>query len=246
MSAPTALDTEGLAQFVRPEHLEPAAIDSRRHAFASHPAKMTVIEGFLHEPVAETLGRFLDDGAVFADSYGLYSQAAEHVRADDFEGAAEDDKLFRFGTMVAVDPAQGLSDETFTYMQFRRALQSELFCRYFEAITGLELAVSDDFVPHRMEAGDYLREHDDRGRGRRLAIVTYLSPGWTTDLGGALILVDHHGGEHLVRAEFNSVVAFATDDHKHHYVERVQEAAGDRARLTIGGWYHDPPGTEPA
>lgn len=245
MGSNTHLDIQALSRFVQEQHLEPEALAARRAAFSSHPARLTVIENFLHEPLAEQLAAFLDNDAVFAGDYGLYSHPGERVKGELFDEATDDDRFFKFRTMVGVDPAQGLSDTTFAFMQFRRNMQSDVFGAFFEQVTGLELVVTDDFVLHRMEAGDYLGPHDDRGRGRRVATVTYLTPGWTPDMGGQLVVLDREGGEHVVEPSFNSIVVFEVAGHKLHHVERVSEAAGERARNTVGGWYHYPAGTEP-
>ncbi len=245
MDTDAQLDVSALSRFVQPRHLEPDALAARREAFTSHPARMTLIEDFLHEPLAEQLASFLANDAVFAGNFGLYSHPGEGVKGDVFEEADDQDRFFKFQTMVAVDPAQGLSDTTFAFMQFRRSMQSDVFASFFEQITGLDLAVTDDFVLHRMEAGDYLGPHDDRGRGRRVATVTYLTPGWTPEMGGQLVVRDRQGGEHVVQPSFNSIVVFEVAGHKEHHVERISEAAGERARNTVGGWYHYPPGTEP-
>lgn len=246
MGSDAQLDVSALGQFVQPQHLEPDAIAARREAFTSHPARMTSLEDFLHAPVAEQLASFLANDAVFAGDYGLYSHPGERVEGELFDEAENEDKFFKFRTMVGVDPAQGLSDTTFAFMQFRRSMQSDLFAAFFEHITGLDLAVTDDFVLHRMETGDYLGPHDDQGRGRRVATVTYLTPGWTPEMGGQLVVLDRQGGKHVVEPTFNSIVVFEVAGHKEHHVERISEAAGDRARNTVGGWYHYPPGTEPA
>ena len=177
---------------------------------------------------------------MFGNDYGLYSTGASRVQSDAFSEAGDDDRFYRFRSMVGVDPASGLSDTTFAYMQLRRGLQSGAGGRYFETISGLELAVADDFNPHRMEAGDYLRPHNDQNNNRRVAIVIYLSPGWTPEYGGTLVVVDQDDRSHTVPAKYNSIVIFETAGHKHHYVETIDEQAGERARLTLGGWYHHP------
>jgi hypothetical protein len=234
-------ELEGLIQ---PQHLTDDAIARYGEAFRSHPAKMTVIDDFLVEPVAEQVSRFLDKDAIFANDYGLYSTGASRVGGDAFVEAEDDDRFYRFRSMVGVDIEAGLSDTTFAYMQVRRSLGSADGSRYFAAISGLDLAAeSDDFKPHRMEAGDYLRPHNDANNNRQLAIVIYLSPGWTPEYGGTLVVLDRDGGSHTVPAAYNSVVMFDVVAHKHHFVETIEEAAGERARLTLGGWYHFP---EPA
>ena len=71
--------------------------------------------------------------------------------------------------------------------------------------------MSDDFGSHSMTAGDFLKQHDDNNRNRRLALVLYLSPDWKPEYGGSLKIADPAGdGESTVAANYNSLVAFDT------------------------------------
>jgi len=91
-----------------------------------------------------------------------------------------------------------------------------------------------------MRVGDMLGPHGDRDAGRRLTFVIYLSPTWKADYGGALHIVWENGACSKIEATFNSLVVFDLTTQKSHYVTDIRSTAGDRSRLTIGGWFCDP------
>jgi hypothetical protein len=234
-----------MTEFVQPQHLEPAAMSARREAFESHPARLTVINDFLLEHVAAQVAEFLAGDAVFGRDYGLYSAKDGkfgRVKADAWDQAADDNRFYRYGAMVGIAPEAGLADSTLAYLQLQTSLRSAEFADFLYEITGSRVAAGDDFTAHRMEAGDFLREHNDSRGSRRLALVVYLTPDWRSDYGGSLEVTGHDGDRHTVEATYNSAVIFDTQGHEVHHVAPVTPAAGELARLTIGGWYHDPVG----
>src|SRR3954453_9978509 len=93
-----------LGGLVQPQHLDVDALARYRDAFASHPARMTVIDDFLLPEVAEQVSRFLDRDAVFGNDYGLYSTGASRVQSDAFSELGDDDRFYRSRSMVGVDP----------------------------------------------------------------------------------------------------------------------------------------------
>jgi hypothetical protein len=235
------VDRAALASLIQSQHLEPAAVDAYRSTFQSSPARFYVIKNFLRPELAERLSEFLRREARFETEFGLLSEDDHKVDESRWLDAPSDDRFFRYGRLVGADPEFQFSPNSLAYLQFRTAFQADENLRsFFQDSTGLELARSDDFGSHSMRAGDFLREHDDNNRNRRLALVLYLSPGWTADLGGGLHIVDPKGEEHLVEAEYNSLVAFDTLAGTMHFVEPIRDTAGDATRVTIGGWYHAP------
>ncbi|MDQ4144023.1 MAG: 2OG-Fe(II) oxygenase, partial [Actinomycetota bacterium] len=64
------------------------------------------------------------------------------------------------------------------------------------------------------------------------------SPAWEPRFGGELKMVDPSGNVTAIEPEYNSVVLFDVAAGTTHYVDPIPPAAGDRARLSIGGWYH--------
>jgi hypothetical protein len=232
-------DASPLAYLLQSQHLSDSATRSYHDAFEQTPSRFVVIEDFLVPDIAARLSEFLRSEAEFAREYGLYSAEDEPVEEAEWEAADEQDRFFRFGKLVGTPPQFAFSDNSLTYLRFRTAFQSDDNLRlFFEAVTGLELAASDDFGSHSMRAGDFLKPHDDNNRNRRLALVLYLSPSWKPEHGGALHIVDQDGSESVIQATYNSLVAFDTRANTVHYVEPIRDAAGEESRLTIGGWYH--------
>ena len=230
-----------LTALVQPQHLDDDATRAYRATFEASPARFVVLEDFLVPAIAERLSRFLDGEAEFATEYGLYGVDDRRVDEQEWLAAEDEARFFRFGKNVGTRPEFQLSDNALTYLRFRTTFQRNDELRaFFEAVSGLELAASDDFGSHSMQAGDFLRTHDDDNRNRRLALVLYLSPGWRPELGGSLEIVDGDGRTSVVEARFNSLVAFDTLAGTTHRVLPISDAAGAQRRLTIGGWYHRP------
>lgn len=210
-----------------------------RSRFEGTPARFVVLEDFLVPAVAERLSRFLNDEAVFATEYGLYDVDDRPVDEAEWLAADDDARFFRFAKNVGTRPEFQLSDNSLTYLRFRTTFQRNDDLRaFFQDVTGLELTSSDDFGSHSMQAGDFLRTHDDDNRNRRLALVLYLSPDWRPEFGGNLEIVDPDGNASIVEARFNSLIAFDTLAGTTHRVLPISDTVGDRRRLTIGGWYH--------
>jgi 2OG-Fe(II) oxygenase superfamily len=201
------------------------------------------MKSFLVTELADRLGEFLRREARFEKEFGLYSEDDHKVEESRWLAAPPEDRFFRYGRLVGAGPEFQFSPNSLAYLQFRAAFQTDDNLRsFFEESTGLQLAKSDDFGSHSMGAGDFLREHDDNNRNRRLALVLYLTPDWKAELGGSLHILDSNGHEHVVEAEHNSLVAFDTLAGTTHFVEPIRDAAEDATRVTIGGWYHAPNG----
>jgi len=90
-----------------------------------------------------------------------------------------------------------------------------------------------------MIQGDYLRPHSDDNRNRRLALVIYLTQGWQQDFGGLLRVVHQDGSFTEIEPHYNSMVAFDVLTAPIHLVSPIESAAGQKQRLSIGGWYHN-------
>ena len=88
--------------------------------------------------------------------------------------------------------------------------------------------------------GDFLLAHDDANRDRRLALVMYLTPGWSEACGGALHMTAADGTTDVTSADYNSIVFFDTLAGSTHRVGTIEPAAGQLARRTFGGWFPNP------
>jgi hypothetical protein len=230
-------DFASLQSWIQPQHLAEGALREYRDAFVADPARLLVLKQFLQPAVAERLSTFLTNEAEFAVERGLYSIEGP-VNETQWTAAPEDDRFFALSKLTGTAPQFQMSRNALTYVQFRRAFQRDDFRLFFEAVSGLSLGWSDDFGSHAMHAGDFLRPHSDDNRNRQLALVIYLSPAWTSDMGGVLHMVGPEGQDTPVPPEFNSIVLFDVLAGTTHYVTSVSPRAATRSRLTIGGWYH--------
>ncbi|CAN5749980.1 hypothetical protein BH18ACT15_BH18ACT15_13530 [soil metagenome] len=234
------LDTEFLRSWIKPQHLTPEALQGYKEQFAGE-ARLAVMEDFLVDDVAAKLASFLDSEADFRPEFGLYSVEGA-VDEERWRSAAKEDRFFRYGRNVGVSPQHQFSPNALSYLRFRTTFPDDRFRAFFEEVTGLQLASSDDFGSHKMATDDYMGEHDDDNRNRRLAIVLYLTPEWRPEYGGALKVRDADGNARTIQATYNSAAIFDTQAGTMHSVEPVSDKAGDRSRATIGGWYHQPSG----
>lgn len=230
-----------LTSLVQQQHLGDDAVGVYRTSFDAQPARFLVLEDFLVPKFAARLSNFLAGEAEFAAEYGLHGIDDRKVTEEEWNAAGEDERFFRFSKLVGTRPEFQMSDNSLAYLRLRSTFQSNVDLRlFFEAVTGLDLAASADFGSHCMGTGDFLKEHDDDNRNRRLALVLYLAPDWQAEYGGSLKIIDADGRESNVEARYNSLVAFDTRAGTSHYVVPIGDAAGARKRLTIGGWYHQP------
>jgi Rps23 Pro-64 3,4-dihydroxylase Tpa1-like proline 4-hydroxylase len=233
------IDRTALGSWINPQHLEEDALRSYRESFQAHPGRLVLLRDFLVDKVAEKLARFLRDEVEFKREHGLYSVEGA-VSEEEWQRANEEDRFFRLSRLASTPPQFQMSPNTLTYLRFRQTFQRPQFVRFFETLTALELGSSDDFGVHSMTVGDYLRPHSDDNRNRRVALVIYLSPGWKPEYGGALDMIDRDGNVTSMVPEYNSMVVFDVLAGTTHLVAPVEPAAGDMARLTIGGWYPRP------
>jgi Rps23 Pro-64 3,4-dihydroxylase Tpa1-like proline 4-hydroxylase len=82
--------------------------------------------------------------------------------------------------------------------------------------------------------------HTDDVKDKRLSFVFYLSPQWEAEYGGTLNLIDQDGNVLEVSPEHNSLVIFDVTARTEHFISPVEASAGNKARLTISGWFLTP------
>jgi 2OG-Fe(II) oxygenase superfamily len=231
-NSPGTLDSDLLASWIQPQHLEHSALEEYQQTFTTHPARMICIKNFLIPEVAQRLSNFLSKEAIFRPEFGIYS-IEEAVTEEQYDAVPDVERYFRMRRMVGTHPQFMMSRNALTYVRFRQLFQHQEFKAFFETISSLPLASSEDFGSHLMLAGDFLRPHTDNNKNRQLALVLYLSPGWDRQCGGNL----HFFNSHLtieVIPEYNSMLAFDVLVNADHEVTVIDNGM----RLSIGGWYH--------
>lgn len=238
-------DQLGLKDWIQSRHLQPDTIKACRQAFISHPARVLVLKNFLIDPVAEKLSRFLSHEARFELAYGLYSK---NVKDGNISGvsltawleAEEEEKFYRFSDYAGVLDEFQLSSNRTMFKQFFSALRNNKFRLFFEEVSGLELGSTPLINAYAYKSGDFLSHHTDDVKSKRLSFIFYLSPHWDHRFGGLLHLIDHNGDVTKVAPDYNSLVIFDVAAKTKHFINPVEPCAGERARLTISGWFLAP------
>ena len=238
-------DQISLKDWVQSKHLQPDTIEACRQAFISHPARLLVLKDFLLNPVAEKLSRFLSHEARFELAHGLYSKNVKDgnisgVTSTAWLEAEEEERFYRFSDYAgALDEFQLSSNQT-VFQQFFSALRNIKFRLFFEEISGLELGSTPLINAYSYKSGDFLSHHTDDVKSKRLSFVFYLSPHWERRFGGLLHLIAHNGDVTEVDPDYNSLVIFDVAAKTKHFVNPVEQCVGERARLTISGWFLAP------
>lgn len=234
-----------LNDWVQSRHLQPDTIEACRQAFISHPARVLVLKNFLLDSVAEKLSRFLSHEARFELAYGLYSK---NVKDGNISGvsltawleAEEEERFYRFSDYAGVLDEFQLSSNQTVFQRFFPALRNNKFKLFFEEISGLELGSTPLINAYSYKSGDFLSHHTDDVKSKRLSFVFYFSPHWEHRFGGLLHLIDHNGDVTEVDPDYNSLVIFDVAAKTKHFINPVEQCAGERARLTISGWFLAP------
>jgi len=229
---PDTLDRQLLGSWIQPHHLERNALEEYQRTFTSHPARLIWIKDFLVPDVAKRLSNFLSQEAIYRPEYGVYS-SDEAVTEEQYAAAPDVDRFFRMRRMVGTHPQFMVSPNALTYVRFRQLFQRSEFKAFFETISNLPLASSDDFGSHLMLPGDFLRPHSDDNKNRHLALVIYLSPGWDRQFGGTLHVFNSRVPVEVI-PEYNSMIAFDVLVNAKHAVSVIDKGM----RFSIGGWYH--------
>jgi Rps23 Pro-64 3,4-dihydroxylase Tpa1-like proline 4-hydroxylase len=231
-----------LKDWVQANLLQPDAIEACRQAFISHPARALVLKNFLLDLVAEKISRFLSQEARFEMAYGLY---AKNVKDGNISGisstkwleAGEEEKFYRFSDYAGVLDEFEFSSNRTMFQQFFSALKSNHFKLFFEEISGLTLGSTPLINAYSYKSGDFLSHHTDDVKNKRLSFVFYLSPHWEPRFGGLLHFIDPYGEITMIEPDYNSLVIFDVAAKTEHFISPVEQCAGDRARLTVSGWF---------
>ncbi len=238
-------DQGSINSWIQPHHLRSEAIKDHHRLFTSHPSRVLVIKQFLLTEVALSLSRFLTCEADFTISYGLYSDENRYGNVPDISEqvwleADPQDRFYRFSEITGALKQYRSSPNLEMFRNFVAALKGDDFKSYFEEVSGIDLGPVPLVNAYSYRVGDFLSLHTDDVKDKRLSFVFYLSPLWQSDFGGTLHLIDSDGNLLEVNPEHNSLVIFDVTAKTEHFISPVEASAGDKARLTVSGWFLTP------
>lgn len=238
-------DQGSLGSWIQPRHLQDEAIKNYHQLFTSHPARMLIIKQFLLDEIAENLSRFLTYEAAFTISHGLYSKANRHGNIADINEqvwleAEPRDRFYRFSVITGALAEYRSSANLTLFRSFVASLRGNGFKSYFEEVSGIDLDPTPLVNAYSYRVGDFLSMHTDDVKDKRLSFVFYLSPQWELDFGGTLHMIDPDGKVLQVSPEHNSLIIFDVAARTKHFINPVEANAGDKARLTVSGWFLKP------
>ena len=195
--------------------------------------------------MAESLSRFLTHEAAFTLSYGLYSKANRHGNIADIGEqiwleAEPRNRFYRFSEITGALAEYRGSANLATFRNFVAALRGADFKSYFEKVSGIDLDPTPLVKAYSYRVGDFLSLHTDDVRDKRLSFVFYLSPQWEPDFGGTLHMIDPYGNVLQISPDHNSLIIFDVAARTEHFISPVEASAGDKARLTVSGWFLKP------
>lgn len=214
-------------------HLTPEAITEYGTEYANHPSHVLIVPDFLTTATSTAVSRFLMNQASWRTTYHINSRGS--VDRDAWDAAPIDDRFFSAGLLESdvVEAADGPDADT--YREMIGTFQSADFLRWLEAITSFQLDRLG-LIARAFRKGESASLHIDDDGARRLAWTLYLTPNWRPSLGGILFMLGRGGDVTPVPAAFNSLVLFDATVHTLHRVTTISEDAGERARISVGGW----------
>ena len=229
---------DSLRSWIQSRHLDLRMLREYRAQFNSRSGPYVVLEDFLPNPLARDVSRFLIEQAAYRPSFGLHRTHGE-CRERDWLAAEEENRFYRYQVLEEKQWGGRPSAEARSYLSLRAAFGERRFTDFAAALTGLPLGRDTEVGTHCMRSGDFLKAHRDLGNHRRLTFLLYLCPGWSEEFGGALYLIDGDEAETCIVPRYNHLVLFDAVANQGHYVAPVEAAAGDRPRVSVGGWLHD-------
>ena len=137
-----------------------------------------------------------------------------------------------------------------TARRFLIDLCSARFCRFLEALTGIEGVIPDPHFEgggvHEISRGGFLKMHTDFNwhkklkLDRRLNMLIYLNQGWQESWGGHLELWDSEMQSQFVKIPptFNKTVIFSTTDYSYHGHPNPLECPEGISRRSLALYYY--------
>ncbi|MFN2098644.1 2OG-Fe(II) oxygenase [Altererythrobacter sp. MF3-039] len=208
----------------------------------------TAIDNFLTDDAAESLllelqsvGRwqeiFTGNGKTYEMSAADFEELSDEQRANITlltHTAALDELQYRYRSIrVSEDPAER-ADRGLAIDKFSDLMNSPATLQYLRGVTGLEAIDFVDAQATAYRAGSFLTNHDDdvEGKNRLAAYVFSLTPHWSMDWGGLLLLESGKSVSGFIPA-FNSLRIFSVPIK--HCVSVVAPWV-EETRYSITGW----------
>lgn len=226
-----------LSEWIEPQHLTPSGIEAFKSSLAKSPPYGVYLDNFLKEDIISKITKAVENEAEFIELYLLHS-SEERVNQETFWQAAPENR-FLYRRYVHEEKEEfRMSKNWIAYKKFCSWVGT-LLPRYLELLNENPLKIAFQRT-HSHQYRHFLNPHTDTSRGRKLCTILYLSPRWTPQYGGALVLEGVNNGEQKrIEALPNRLVIFYPMENTEHYVERHTEEAKDANRISHVAWFTD-------
>lgn len=230
---------EELSKWLQPQHLTDSAIEEFKSALAQTPEYGVCIENFIQEDILERIAIALEEEAEYEEFYKLYSERNRRVDKETFDQTPDEDKFLYRRSISGAKAEYRLSMNWMTYIKFCFFFET-LFPRFLELISNYSVKLSAQNT-HSHQQKHFLRKHNDFDNGkRRVCSLLYLSPKWTPECGGALVLQGNNDGkEKKIEAIFNRLALFYSEKEIEHFVEPHSTLAKNMCRIVHVAWFND-------
>lgn len=225
---------QDLARWLHKSLLSPERQAQARTDFEAHPMRILVLDEVFRPKVAERLFQRLE-GTRFIQDFGLYAEV--RVSEEVWAAASSTERFYRYGVVERTGTRARKKVPTLVGALFD-LFESEELRGLVSRLTGMPLGHTEPANLHAMGPGDYLRPHNDRNDGRKLAMVAYLSKGFQAEWGGSLRFLGT-SGMLTVEPRFNRLVIFDVNTHVAHHIDMLREGPPERRRFSAGTWFHE-------
>ena len=227
------IDSNSLDYWIQPQHLSAEASSRYRAAFQTHAAGVLHIPNFLNDEVAHNIAQFLTQTNGFRPMYGIFSESAHFSEMERWLAIPEEDRLFAFEVLGKLPDTEKEDPHYKLYRRLRNRWRKPFLYDYIGALTGIPLESLQFNNVVRMMPGHMIKPHSDKTGGDRLTLLLYLTPGWQTDYGGDLTVIDQQGDVTTYPPLFNSCLIFDIHKHKQHAVLEIKPGGGQHGRLSL-------------
>lgn len=214
-------------------HFEDGAMADYRARYDAHPSHVLMIRDFLGAETVAAVARFLGEQATWRTVYHVNS--GDRVDRAAWDAAPASDRFYTAGLLDEEATAAAAGPDADVYRAMIAAFAHPDYLRWIEALTGFTLGRLG-MVARAFRRGEFAGAHVDDAADRRLAWTLYLTPGWRPSYGATLFMMGQGGDVTPVPAAYNTLVIFDATVKTLHRVTAVTDAAGDRARISVGGW----------